>query len=277
MGHPFLSYWSNFLRRSVGPNPTLTALAALMLGALTVMFGVQLLRMFFVGLSMYLAQVEQVSPILVGLIGPAVFLSGFLVPFVSRVLGPRYALPVVAGSLGLVWLVEKTVSPLPVDLALSMAGTVLLLWSLPLLFRSIRPTGGHSSAAHAVIAFLMGLSADAAMKGLFGFVDLSWSPGVVGYAVAAGLVAAHGFLLWRLASDRSQEPERETGVSAMPYMAFGPALALHLILFQNVAHQTSLIGWPQPAVYALVLSGNFIGLWLQSSWQDGIGDCPGRF
>ena len=67
----------------------MTALAALLLGALTVMFGVQLMRMFFSGLSMYVAQVEQVSPILVGLIGPAVFLSGFLAPFVSRVLGSR--------------------------------------------------------------------------------------------------------------------------------------------------------------------------------------------
>lgn len=260
MAPPFLSYRSNFLPRNAASNPTLAALAALLLGALTVMFGIQLLRMFFAGLSMYLAQVEQISPILVGLIGPAVFLSGFLAPFVSRVLGSRNALLAVSGSLGLVWLAEKTVSSPPVDVGFSIAGTALFLWSLPLLFRSIRPTGGHSSATHAVIAFLMGLSADAAVKGLFGFVDLSWSPGAVGYAVVAGLAAAQGFLLWRLTSDRSQEPIQTPGVSAMPYMVFGPALALHLILFQNVAHLTALIGWPQPAVYALVLSANFIAV-----------------
>ena len=230
------------------------------MGALTVMFGIQLMRMLFVGLSVHLAQVQEVSPILVGLMGLAVFLCGFLEPIVRRVLGPRNALPVVAGSLGLVWLVEKTVSSLPLDLALSIAGTVLFLWFLPLMFRSIRPTGGHISAAHAVIALLMGLSADAAMKGLFGFVDLSWSPGVVGYVVVVGLAAAQGSLLWRLAPDWSQEPERELPVSAMPYVAFGPALALQLMLFQNGAQQTALIGWPQPAVYALVLSANFIGV-----------------
>ena len=231
-----------------------------MLGALTVVFGIQLMRMLFVGLSVYLAQVQEVSPLLVGLLGLAVFLCGFLEPIVRRVLGPRNALLVVSGSLALVWLVEKTVSSLPLDLALSMAGTVMFLWSLPLMFRSIRPAGGHNSAAHAVIALLMGLSADAAVKSLFGFVDLSWSPGVVGYVVVAGLAGAQGLFLWRLASDRSQEPERGIGVSAVPYMAFGPALALQLMLFQNGAQQTALIAWPQPAVYALILSANFIGV-----------------
>ena len=236
------------------------ALAALLLGALTAMFGIQLMRMLLVGLSMYLAQVQQVSPILVGLMGLAVFLCGFLEPLARRVLGPRHALSIVAGGLGLVWLIEKTVSSLPVDLALSMAGTVLFLWSLPLLFRSIRPTGGPSSASHAVIALLMGLSADAAVKGLFVFIDLSWSPGVVGYVVVAGLAATQGFLLWRLASDGSREPEQWSSAPAMPYVAFGPALALQIMLFQNGAQQAALIGWPQPAVYALVLSANLIGV-----------------
>ena len=260
MAHPFFGYWSTSPPQNAASNPTVTALAALLMGALTVMFGIQLLRMLFVGLSMYLAQVEQVSPVLVGLTGLAVFLCGFLEPIVRRVLGPRYALPVVAGSLGLVWLAEKIVSSPPLDLGFSMVGTVLFLWSLPLMFRSIRPTGGHSSAAHTVIALLMGLSVDAVMKGVFGFVDLSWSPGVGGYAVVAGLAAAQGAFLWLLASEGSQKPEQGLAASAMPYMVFGPALALHLILFQNVAHQTALIGWPQPAVYALVLSANFIAV-----------------
>ena len=107
----------------------------------------------------------------------------------------------------------------------------------------------------------MGLSADAAMKGLFGFVDLSWSPGVVGYAVVAGLAASTStpsVAAWRRIGVTNQY--KRLAASAVPYVAFGPALALHLILFQNVAHQTALIGWPQPGVYALVLSANFIAV-----------------
>ena len=41
---------------------------------------------------------------------------------------------------------------------------------------------------------------------------------------------------------------------------FGPALALQFLLFQNVAHQTVMIGWPQPAVYTWILAANLAGV-----------------
>ena len=240
--------------------PTWTSVAALLLGALTVMFGVQLMRLLFVEMGVYVSQIQDVGPTMVGVMGLAIFLCGLMEPLVRRALGFRRALPVVAGSLALVWLAEKTVSSLPVDLGLSIVGTVLFLWSLPLLFRSLRTTGGHGSAAHAVIAFLVGLSADTAVKGVFGTIELSWVQGIAGYIVAFGLVAAQGFLLWQLASDRSQEREQGPAASVLPYLAFGPALALQLLLFQNVAQQTVLIGWPQPAVYTWILAANLVGV-----------------
>ena len=236
------------------------SLAALLLGALTVMFGVQLLRTLFVGMAVYLTQVQEISPILVGVLGLAVFLCGFLTPVVRRALGLQIALPVVIGLLTLVWLAEKFVSSLPADLGLSIAGTVLFLWCLPLLFRSIPTTGNNGTATHAVIALLVGLSADTAVKGVFGTVDLSWAQGVAGYVAAAGLTGVQVFLLWRLASVNSRELEQEPSASAWPYMALGPALALQFLLFQNVAHQTVMIGWPQPGVYAWILAANLAGV-----------------
>ena len=83
------------------------SLAALLLGALTVMFGVQLLRTLFVGMAVYLTQVQEISPILVGVLGLAVFLCGFLTPVVRRALGLQFALPVVIGLLTLVWLARE--------------------------------------------------------------------------------------------------------------------------------------------------------------------------
>ena len=245
-------------RLSMGSNPKWVSLMALLLGALTVMFGIQLMRMLFVGMAVYLTQVQEISPILVGVLGLAVFLCGFIAPVVRRALGPRNAIPVVVGLLTLVWLAEKFVSSLPADLGLSIAGTVLFLWSLPLLFRSIRTKGG--GGAHAVVALLLGLSADTAVKGIFGTIDLSWAEGVAGYVVASGLVVTQGFLLWRLASARGRDEDQGPAVSALTYLAFGPALALQFLLFQNVAHQTVLIGWPQPAVYAWILVANVIGV-----------------
>ena len=247
-------------RLNMVSNTNWTPMTILLLGALTVLFGVQLLRTLFVGMAVYLTQVQEISPILVGVLGLAVFLCGFLAPVVQRAIGPRSVLPVVVGLLSLVWMAEKFVSSLPADLGLSIAGTVLFLWSLPLLFRSIPTTGNNGTAAHAVIALLVGLSADTAVKGVFGTVDLSWATGVGVYIVATGLACALWFLLWRLASDRGRELEQEPSASAWPYMAFGPALALQFLLFQNVAHQTVMIGWPQTAVYAWILAANLAGV-----------------
>ena len=236
------------------------SLAALLLGALTVMFGVQLLRMLFVGMAVYLTQVQEIDAALVGVLGLVVFLCGFLAPFVHRALGPRNALPVVVGLLTLIWLAEKFVSSLPADLGLSIIGAILFLWSLPFLFQSIRTAGNNGSADHAVIALLLGLSADTAVKGVFGTIDLSWAQGVGVYIAAVVLAVAQGFLLWRLVSVNSQQQTQTTGFLTWPYVAIGPALALQFLLFQNMAHQTVLIGWPQPAVFAWVLAANVVGI-----------------
>ena len=236
------------------------SLAALLLGALTVMFGVQLLRMLFVGMAVYLTQVQEIDAALVGVLGLVVFLCGFLAPFVHRALGPRNALPVVVGLLTLIWLAEKFVSSLPFDLGLSIIGAILFLWSLPFLFQSIRTAGKNGSAAHAVIALLLGLSAETAVKGVFGTIDLSWAQGVGVYIAAVALAVAQGFLLWRLVSVNSQQQTQTPGFPTWPYVAIGPALALQFLLFQNMAHQTVLIGWPQPAVFAWVLAANVVGI-----------------
>ena len=54
--------------------------------------------------------------------------------------------------------------------------------------------------------------------------------------------------------------EQEPSASAWPYIVLGPALALQFLLFQNVAHQTVMIGWPQPGVYAWILAANLAGV-----------------
>ncbi len=224
------------------------------------MFGVQLLRMLFVGMAVNLTQVHEIDPVMVGALGLVVFLCGFLAPVVRRTLGPRNALPIVVGLLSLLWLAEKFVSSLPVGLGLSILGAIVFLWSLPLLFRSIRSAGKGEAATHAVIALLLGLSAETAVKGVFGTVDLSWAQGIGVYVVVVGLAAAQGLLLWRLARVNSQQQVQASAAIAWPYVAIGPVLVLQFLLFQNVAHQTALIGWPQPAVFAWVLAANLAGI-----------------
>ena len=248
------------IRLSSASRSTWTSVVALSVGALTTMFGVQFLRLLFVDMAVYLNQVQGINALLVGAMGLAVFLSAFLGPFVRRALGSRNCLPVVVGGLAVVRLVGQFVSSPPVDLAMSIVGTVLFLWSLPLLFGSVLGEAKHGSGVHATVAFLLGLSLDTAAKGIFGTVDLSWVGGSGGHIVIVLLVIAQGFLLWLLMSSRSQEKDEGRVGYALPYLAFGPALMLEMLIFQNIAHQTVLIGWDQPAVYALILTANLIAV-----------------
>ena len=239
-------------RLNAASSPARTSLAALLLGALTVTFGLQLLRVLIVEMAVYLTQIRDVSSTMVGVMGLGIFLCGFLEPVVRRVLGERNALRVVFGGLALVRLAEQAASSLPVDLALSIAGTVLFLWSLPLLFRLVRAEG-RAGNAHAAIAFPVGpvLSTplSKASSGPSTFRGRRAAARTLSYWPLRSLKGCSCGGSLRTGARRRAGARRST--ARPPRVGhtwpFGPALALELLLFQNVAQQTALIGWPQPA------------------------------
>ena len=264
-------------RASAAPNPARASVAPVLLGAVTVVFGLQLMRMLFVDMAVYLAQLQDVDLMLIGAMGVVLFSCAFLEPLVRRAIGPRNALIAVVVSLGAVRLVAQVISPLALDLGgnpvvgtelvllslgLSAVGTVLFLWSLPLMFRALLVAEGRGGAAHGVIALLVGLSGDTALKGAFGTIEVSWAAGAAGHLAVTALWVLQALLLVRTlaAQDVEQGEEREVTTPAWPYLAFGPALALEFLLFQNIAHQTVVIGWPQPSVYALIVAANVLGV-----------------
>ena len=212
---------------------------------------------------MYLVQVVDVGAVAAGAVALGVFACGFLEPVVRRLLG-RWALPIVLLMLGIVRGVAQVSFFPAVDFGLAAAGTVLFLWSLPLMFRSIA-SAGQESGAHAAVAVLLGLAADTGVKGVFGTMELSWASGVAGRLVTSGLMVLFNLLLilllWRTASEYLEE-ERENGFAgaALGYVALGPALFLEMLLFQNVAQQTVYTGWQQPTVFALVMGANLVGV-----------------
>lgn len=232
--------------------------AATLLGALTFVFGLQFLRLLVVALSVNLVQINELSSMLVGGLGLVVFGTGFLAPAVHRALGRRAAAPVVFGGLGLLRIAEQFSVSLSVDLALSIAGTVLFLWALPLLLRSLRATG--DGGPHAAVALLLALSIDTTVKGAFGTIDLSWAGGAA-HAVTAVLVAAQWVLLAVAAPARPERAASPGGRAShlswgAPCLIFGPALVLQFLTFQNVARLTVLTGWQQPAALAWTLAAN---------------------
>ena len=246
-----------------------SSLAATLLGALTCVFGLQFLRLLVVALSVNLVQINELSSVLVGVMGLAVFALGFLAPVVHGILGRRTGVPVILGGLGLLRIAEQFSSSLPVDLALSIAGTVMFLWALPLMLRSLPGAGAAESGPHTAVALLLGLSIDTAVKGAFGTIDLSWAGGTEAHVVTAVLVAAQWSLLAIASPAWASSPMGHAAARVSwgaPCLIFGPALVLQFLTFQNVAWQTVLIGWPQPVVLAWILASNLAGvvvaLWL---------------
>lgn len=247
-----------------------SSLAATLLGALTCVFGLQFLRLLVVALSVNLVQINELSSVLVGVLGLAVFGLGFLAPVVHRMLG-RSGAPVIFAGLGLLRIAEQLSPSLPADLALSIAGTVVFLWALSLMLRSLLAAGPAESGPHAAVALLLALSIDTAVKGAFGTIDLSWAGGWEAHVVTAGLVAAQWILLGLAAPARApaaaaarHAPARSSwGVRCL---VFGPALVLQFLTLQNVAWLTVVIGWQQPLVLAWVLASNLaavvVALWL---------------
>ena len=239
-----------------------SSLAAMLLGALTFVFGLQFLRLLVVALSVNLVQINEMSSMMVGGLGLIVFGTGFLAPAVHRALGRRVAAPAVFGGLGLLRIAEQLTSSLSVDLALSIAGTVLFLWALPLLLRSLRADGDGGGGPHAAVALLLALSIDTAVKSAFGTVELSWAGGAAAHAVTAVLVAAQWVLL---AVARPEGRPAARAAWGAPYLIVGPVLVLELLTFQNVAMHTVLTGWEQPAALLSILTANAIAVAVAAS------------
>jgi len=113
------------------PRAPAAALAELALPALTVTFGLQLLRLMIpTVMSVYRDRLG--APLVsLGLFAFGVFLLGLLAAPVARLLGPGRALALAAGGVALVRLVLQLVPDALARWLLAPVGVVLFLWFVP--------------------------------------------------------------------------------------------------------------------------------------------------
>ena len=175
--------------------------AELVLPALTVVSGLQLLRLMMatvVGvyrdrLGAPLSSLALFAFLVVGL--------GFLAAPVARLLGRRRALLVSAAGVALVRLVVQLVPDPLARWLLAPVGVVLFLWFVPLwLVRDGRGFG---------LALLVGLAVDTALAGLGGSWDYAWSITPWTVALAAALAGAALWADWRLRRSESLDRRPE--------------------------------------------------------------------
>jgi hypothetical protein len=171
------------------------ALAELALPALTVTFGLQLLRLMIpTVMSVYRDRLG--APLVsLALFAFGVFLLGFLAAPVARLLGPWRALALTAGGVALVRMVLQLVPDALARWLLAPVGVVLFLWFVPLWIG--RP-GRHGDRGGFGVAVLLGLALDTALHGVFGTWDYAWSLRPAPVALAVLLAAAALWALVRL-------------------------------------------------------------------------------
>jgi endonuclease/exonuclease/phosphatase family metal-dependent hydrolase len=225
--------------------------AELALPALTVLAGLQLLRLMVTTVvSVYrdrlgapLTSLALFALVVVGL--------GFLAAPAARLLGRGRALVVSAAGVALVRLVVQLVPDAFARWLLVPLGVVLFLWFVPLwLGRDGRGFG---------LALLVGLAADTALAGLGGGWAYAWS--ITPWTVAVA-VALAGAALVALASLPDPGPGRRGWrlAAVVPLAGIGPALFPHALVWQNLGWQAVLGGRSPAQAFLLVMVGNLAAL-----------------
>jgi hypothetical protein len=232
------------------------AVAELALPALTVVVGLQLLRLM-VSTVVSVQRDRLGAPLAsLALFAFAVVGLGLLAAPAARLLGRRRILVASAAGVAVVRLVLQLVGDPLARWLLAPVGVVLFLWFVPAWLA--RGSGGGGFA----LAVLVGLATDTALVGLGGSWDYAWSS--AGWAVVlAGLLA--GAALWALAAlpDPDPGPPGRPGrrwTEVLPLAGVGPALFLHALAWQNLGWQAVLGGRSQAQAFLLVMAANLAAL-----------------
>lgn len=226
--------------------------------AITMAFGLQILRVLLPSLVWYLGDAAGVSYFLLGPLAFGIFLASFLSVIFRRALGQQRALMVTVGGLGLVRLAEQAVIVSSLDLVLAILGTILFSFFFPIYLAQVRAQGGNAGEGFG-LGILLGLLLDTTIHGALGTLDLSWQQGPMGLVIVLILVAAQWWCLLRTPAVTGQSTDASFPGS-LPLAALGPFIFLAAVVLQNVAYSTTMLSLPQPAALFLVLLSGVLGI-----------------
>ena len=257
-------------------------------GSLTILFGVQMLKVFVPGMFWVLGDRIGLSSIYLGLIGLAVFLTAFAVIPLERLFDRWRLVIIVAAGLGLTRLYTQIWWGEPLfNLSLAGVGVVFFFIFLLAWFRDV------SRTSYFVFSLFGGLILDTAINGIFATYDPIWQAKLLPILWTVVLVVLQFLLLFviglasRTATTErahSQDNQQAAKPSFRPYafLAIGPFLFLELVALKNIPRLAAITDWQLPVAFAVVLGAQFAGLalitWLLTEvrrlswlWALGIG------
>ena len=244
-------------------------LTELTLTAITVLFGMQVLRVLIPGMFWTLASRTSLDTIQLGLIGFAIFIiGGFLAGPLGRLTGNRRLILITAVGLGIMRLFMQVWWGEPFfNLSLAIIGTILFFVFLPACFEEARLRGG-SAVSRFALGLLGGVALDIAINGAFGTYDTVWQIEPLPLLLTLLLLIIQLVLFLgmrpptRTASTKSHTI-KSSGVSmarSFTWLAIGPFLFLELVIFQNIPRVATLTGWSLPVSFGLVLLAQLAGM-----------------
>ncbi|MDL4770928.1 MULTISPECIES: endonuclease/exonuclease/phosphatase family protein [Thermomonosporaceae] len=192
----------------------------------------------------------------IGAAGAAVlviYLAGFAAPLIRRTAGPRGLLLIGVGGLFLVRLLAQALTP---QTWLALVGTAIGMIAVAGLYEGARGLSGVGFAT----ATVAGLAADGAVRMAFATWDPVWRSGIGPWAVCLAFVGLGAAALYR---ELVSGPVTAPGVSwrdAFGAAAFGPFLALQVLVLSSPAFVASS-GWQSlTAAHIIVVVGQGLAL-----------------
>jgi endonuclease/exonuclease/phosphatase family metal-dependent hydrolase len=243
-------------------------LTELTLTAITVVFGMQVLRALIPGIHWILGSSMGLSLIQLGIIGFVIFLMGFLVGPLSWLVGNRRLIIVSVAGLGLARLFMQVSWYEPIfNVILAIIGTILFVIFLPARFEDAR-LRGSTSVSHFALGLLGGLALDTAINGAFGTYDIIWQAKLLPVLLTLLLFIFQLVLLVGIAPTIYNVSRKSSAAAAgkislarsFSWLAIGPFLFLELVVFQNISRMSALTGWSLPLVFGLTLLAQLAGL-----------------
>jgi endonuclease/exonuclease/phosphatase family metal-dependent hydrolase len=243
-------------------------LTELTLTAITVLFGMQVLRVFVPGMFWTLGARTGLSTTELGIICVLIFLTGFLAGPLGRLAGNRRLVLITAVGLGIMRLAMQLWWGEPLfNLGLAIAGVILFFIFLPAGFEEARLRGGPA-IPHYALGLLAGLALDIAINGAFSTYDTVWQVEPLPVLLTLLLVIIQMILL--IGITPKTRPTRAkpgtakaSGVSlarSFTWLAMGPFLFLELVVFQNIPRVAVLTGCSLPIAFGLTLLAQLAGL-----------------
>jgi endonuclease/exonuclease/phosphatase family metal-dependent hydrolase len=230
-----------------------------LLAALTLLFGLHVLRVFLPTVIWYLGQYLDAEGLV--LYALATFALMLLAPFVRRWLGENHALALAAGGLALVRLAIQLARAPLADLVLATIGLGLLGWFFPLWCQSHRNCPGGGEGPVLAVAFPLAFLLDTGSRSLLLSYDLAWQKGWGATLVVLGLVGLALALLWQeLARRPVEEPAQEPSLRyVLPWVGLGPWLYVATSVTHNPAALVAATSWGDIPAHAAVNGLTIVG------------------